>query len=459
MKKRFVHDNSTKLSLPVSNSERSRMQAAMLRVIQGTTAAATGAAGTATDLLFDDHKQHAKAKKTMPVALDIAAKALALKKRSASHDDNDAADAADAAAASAGADGDVSKTAKKAKKAAASDSHVISSLLSKPAHRRLRVLIFSSRGVASRFRHLMNDVRALVPHSRRDAKMEKRDDLHVVNEVAEMQSCNKVLYFEVHKKRDLFLWFANVPHGPSAKFHVVNVHTMAELKLTGNALKGSRPLLHFDAEFDSLPHFALLKELFTHTFSTPNRHAKSKPFFDHIICFFVADGKIWFRHYQIIWPTRDNTLAEHRLVEIGPRMVMIPIRIFDGSFTGTTLYKNAQYETPATLRRIMKSAVRTIGEDAAAAREAAARARKVFAKRPIDPLAGHHVFREALAAEKAALVDEPLHVDDEAPAAPPIDGDDDDDDDNDDNNDDDNDDGDDAADDDADGSDGDDDDE
>jgi len=429
MKKRFVHDSSTKLSLPVSNSERSRMQAAMLRVIEGTTAAA---APTGTDLLFDDHKQHAKAKKTMPLALDIAAKALALKKRTAADADADAD--ANAAAPTDDDDDDddaaVSKAAKKAKKAP-SDSHVISALLSKPAHRRLRVLIFSSRGVASRFRHLMNDVRALVPHSRRDAKMEKRDDLHVVNEVAEMQSCNKVLYFEVHKKRDLFLWFANVPHGPSAKFHVVNVHTMAELKLTGNALKGSRPLLHFDAEFDTLPHFALLKELFTHTFSTPNRHAKSKPFFDHIICFFVADGKIWFRHYQIVWPTRDNTLAEHRLVEIGPRMVMIPIRIFDGSFTGTTLYKNAQYETPATLRRIMKSAVRTIGEDAAAAREAAARARKVFAKRPIDPLAGHHLFREALAAEKAALVDEPLHVDDEAPAAPPIDGDDDDDDDDD----------------------------
>jgi ribosome biogenesis protein BRX1 len=427
MKKRFVHDSSTKLSLPVSNSERSRMQAAMLRVIEGTTAAA---APTGTDLLFDDHKQHAKAKKTMPLALDIAAKALALKKRTAADANADANANANAAPTDDDDDDDaaVSKAAKKAKKAP-SDSHVISALLSKPAHRRLRVLIFSSRGVASRFRHLMNDVRALVPHSRRDAKMEKRDDLHVVNEVAEMQSCNKVLYFEVHKKRDLFLWFANVPHGPSAKFHVVNVHTMAELKLTGNALKGSRPLLHFDAEFDTLPHFALLKELFTHTFSTPNRHAKSKPFFDHIICFFVADGKIWFRHYQIVWPTRDNTLAEHRLVEIGPRMVMIPIRIFDGSFTGTTLYKNVQYETPATLRRIMKSAVRTSGEDAAAAREAAARARKVFAKRPIDPLAGHHLFREALAAEKAALVDEPLHVDDEAPAAPPIDDDDDDDDD------------------------------
>ena len=39
------------------------------------------------------------------------------------------------------------------------------------------------------------------------------------------------------------------------------VHTMDELKLTGNCLKGSRPLLNFDAAFDSEPYYQLLKEL------------------------------------------------------------------------------------------------------------------------------------------------------------------------------------------------------
>ena len=41
------------------------------------------------------------------------------------------------------------------------------------------------------------------------------------------------------------------------------VHTMAELKLTGNCLKGSRPLLSFDPTFDETPHHKLLKEMFT----------------------------------------------------------------------------------------------------------------------------------------------------------------------------------------------------
>ena len=38
---------------------------------------------------------------------------------------------------------------------------------------------------------------------------------------------------------------------------------MAEVKLTGNCLKGSRPMLSFDLAFDAQPHLVLLKELFT----------------------------------------------------------------------------------------------------------------------------------------------------------------------------------------------------
>lgn len=38
---------------------------------------------------------------------------------------------------------------------------------------------------------------------------------------------------------------------------------MAELKLSGNHLKGSRPVLSFHKAFDEQPHLQLLKELFT----------------------------------------------------------------------------------------------------------------------------------------------------------------------------------------------------
>jgi ribosome biogenesis protein BRX1 len=34
------------------------------------------------------------------------------------------------------------------------------------------------------------------------------------------------------------------------------------------------------------PHLKLIKEMLTHTFSTPYRHHKQKPFLDHIFAFY-----------------------------------------------------------------------------------------------------------------------------------------------------------------------------
>jgi hypothetical protein len=77
------------------------------------------------------------------------------------------------------------------------------------------------------------------------------------------------------------------------------VHTMSELKMTGNALKGSRPILNFDSKFDELPHLQLLKELFFQTFATPRAHPKSKPFVDRVMTFAWLDNRVWFRNYQV----------------------------------------------------------------------------------------------------------------------------------------------------------------
>ena len=45
--------------------------------------------------------------------------------------------------------------------------------------------------------------------------------------------------------------------------HVQNVHTMDELKMTGNCLKGSRGLLSFDKGFEDTEWGKLTKEVFT----------------------------------------------------------------------------------------------------------------------------------------------------------------------------------------------------
>jgi len=149
------------------------------------------------------------------------------------------------------------------------------------------------------------------------------------------------------------MWLSKTPNGPSAKFLLVNVHTMDELKMLGNALKGSRPLLIFDQPFDDVPHLKLLKEMFTQAFTTPNKHVKSKPFVDHAFSFSYLDGRIWFRNYQILWDG-ETVKGEIELNEIGPRFVLQPIRIFAGSFQGETLYKNEHYVSPNTIRAQQK---------------------------------------------------------------------------------------------------------
>jgi ribosome biogenesis protein BRX1 len=211
-----------------------------------------------------------------------------------------------------------------------------------------RVLIFASRGINFRGRHLMLNFREFMPHSRPDTKKEKREGVLAVNEICEMKNCNKCIYFETKKRKDLYMWVGNVPNGPSAKFLVENVHTMEEMKLTGNCLKGSRPVLSFDKSFEQHPHYALLKELLTQVFGTPRYHPKSQPFIDHVLSFTVLDNRIWFRNYQIM---EEDTAS---LVEIGPRFVLNPIKIFSGSFGGTTLWDNPYYRTPNQYRRELK---------------------------------------------------------------------------------------------------------
>jgi ribosome biogenesis protein BRX1 len=61
-------------------------------------------------------------------------------------------------------------------------------------------------------------------------------------------------------------------------------------------------------------------------------------------------------HFQVIWSDDPKTPDEHELSEIGPRLVLNPIRIFTGAFGGPTLYENENYVSPNEARRKAKEA-------------------------------------------------------------------------------------------------------
>jgi len=161
-----------------------------------------------------------------------------------------------------------------------------------PYTNKQRVLILASRGITARYRHLLEDLKKLIPHHKKDNKLDSKGDIQVVNEIAEMKSCNQCIYLECRKRQDLYMYIGKTPSGPSAKFHIVNIHTMDELKLTGNCMLGSRPLLNFDTKFDESAHWKLIKALLTDSFGTPRGHPKSKPFLDRVISFFLLNNNI-----------------------------------------------------------------------------------------------------------------------------------------------------------------------
>jgi ribosome biogenesis protein BRX1 len=173
-----------------------------------------------------------------------------------------------------------------------------------------RCLVVCSRGASARHRHLLEDLRRLMPHHKADSKMDSKGDPRQLNEVCELKSCNGCLYLEARKRTDLYLWLARPPTGPSCKFLVQNVHTMDELKLTGNCGHGTRALLCFDATFDAEPHWRAIKDLLSVTFGVPRGHPKSKPFFDRCMSFAIDDGKVWIRHYQVVDDTLDDADAK-----------------------------------------------------------------------------------------------------------------------------------------------------
>ncbi|CCH61650.1 hypothetical protein TBLA_0F01070 [Henningerozyma blattae CBS 6284] len=261
-----------------------------------------------------------------------------------------------------------------------------------------RTLLISSRGVNYRHRHLIQDLFSLLPHSRKEPKLDTKKDLNQLNEIAELYNCNNILFFEARKHQDLYLWLSKPPNGPTIKFYIQNLHTMNELNFTGNCLKGSRPVLSFDNRFDTSPHYKLIKELLIHNFGVPPTARKIKPFIDHVMSFSLVDDKIWVRTYEISHSARnkdeyEDTTDDLSLVEIGPRFVMTVILILEGSFGGPKIYENKQYVSPNVVRAQMKQQA----AKEAKSRSDAAVERKIKMRENVlaaDPLSNEVLMKE-----------------------------------------------------------------
>lgn len=115
-------------------------------------------------------------------------------------------------------------------------------------------------------------------------------------------------------------------------------------------------------------HWSLIRSL--QIFAVPKTARRAKPFVDHVVSFSIADNRVWFRNYQIVHNAPVDLsapiagLSEQDLAaqlasqlankgkkskhaedsismnEIGPRFVLTPIKIFEGSFGGAVVWEN-----------------------------------------------------------------------------------------------------------------------
>ncbi|GET88218.1 ribosome biogenesis protein, putative [Leishmania tarentolae] len=227
--------------------------------------------------------------------------------------------------------------------------HVQRAQTTKKMTNRQKMLVLGSRSMTSKDRHLLLDLRGLMPHSREHPKIGRTNTLgDDLIELCELHQCNSVMFVEPHRNDVSYLWVGQAPSGPSIKMQMSNVHTADEIRMAGNCLKYSRPLLHFDRDFELHPHLRVAKSLLHMAFNTPRYHPKSKPFVDRIMSFLWLDNHIWVRNYQIV-PTSPPSL-----MEIGPRFTLEPVAIFNGCCKGSVLWKSATARPPTEQRRDRK---------------------------------------------------------------------------------------------------------
>ena len=200
-------------------------------------------------------------------------------------------------------------------------------------------LVIATRGIKARHRHLQRDILKLLPHGRLGAKMGAEDELKGILGLCEDAACENALLLDARDPHRLYMWVAGCPDGPSAMFRVSNVHTVAELKLDSKRAAATRTLLVFDSGFEESAERRVMKALLTRTFATPcHGKPKTQPDVKHTLTFTWLDGRVWVRAYRITPHAIKPDAID--VMEIGPRMVLEPIRIIAAGFGGAILYSS-----------------------------------------------------------------------------------------------------------------------
>ncbi|KAG8466792.1 hypothetical protein KFE25_008171 [Diacronema lutheri] len=203
------------------------------------------------------------------------------------------------------------------------------------------LVILVQRGITPRQRHLVRDVGALLPRARVGDKLPHRAGAEALLDACFLaEGGMRALFLPARFEDEMWLWLVRLPHGPSVRFQVINIHTVAECNFA-HALRRVRPpcLLSFDAAFDGAPHLRLIRELLRATFGQPAGAGGTAPAergFETAISFHYVDERVWLRAYDVVLGEGGRGCAE--LCERGPRLVLTPQRVLTSALDGAPLW-------------------------------------------------------------------------------------------------------------------------
>lgn len=216
-------------------------------------------------------------------------------------------------------------------------------------------LVLVQRGTTPRQRHFVRDVLPLLPGAWLGPKMGEDLSSAAVRRVARGDETTVLALAPSGFEDDMIAWVACMPHGPSAAFRLVNVHTVAELNLGRKPKRSTRTSLAiFSSDFDDRPHLRLIKELLLGVFGDPrtasNQPVRSVLSFMHSRDQNLSTDMIWLRAFDL---GLASTLADGEesvhVDERGPRMVLCPLCVRASVFTGPLLWAPPGSPSPPSI--------------------------------------------------------------------------------------------------------------
>lgn len=213
------------------------------------------------------------------------------------------------------------------------------------------LVVYVQRGTTPRQRHLVRDLGTLLSHARFGDKLPRRVGTEALLDACYLSECGmRALFLSARFEDEMCLWLVRLPHGPSVRFHVLNIHTIAECNFGYTPFRVRHPcLLSFDASFDGKPHLRLMRELLRATFScsavkhdAASSEQRAQCGFQTVVAFNLVDDRIWLRAYDVVFDEDGRGCAELR--ERGPRLVLTPQKVLTSVLQGAQLWASASHD-------------------------------------------------------------------------------------------------------------------